>query len=66
LAKPQTHVERLRKAGVLSDNPRHLTKEHEEAINSLSDDEVEALVRVKKKVGVLHKPGHAPGRCWIF
>ncbi len=60
------NVERLRKEGVLSDDPEHLSPEHEETINSLSREEVETLVRVKKKVGVIHAPGQHPGRAWIF
>ena len=49
MAARKTNVEKLQAAGVL--NAEHCTDSHQAAINKLSDAEVAALTRVKKKVG---------------
>ncbi len=61
-----SHVSRLRQAGVLSNDPSHLTEEHEKTINALSKEEVDTLVGIHNKLGPLHAPGHAPGAALIF
>jgi hypothetical protein len=60
-----THVARLRKAGILTATQR-LPKKHEDKINSLRRSEVDALVRVMKKVGRPGKVHRGRGRSWII
>ncbi len=45
----QSNVERLQAAGVIGSGP--IADHHAEKINSLSDDEVNTLINVRKKMG---------------
>jgi hypothetical protein len=61
-----THVERLRKAGVLSKNPRHLSARHVAKINKLSKKEVDGLLRFARKVGRMRIGRHPVGHAWFL
>lgn len=67
MAATKTNAEKLERAGVLI--PEHCTKAHLAAVNKLSDEEVAALIKIKKKMGTHLGSGAAAkkvGRPWCL
>lgn len=63
MKKEKTPYERLSEAGVLSAD--HVEEHHMQKINELSQDDVDAIIRVHETVGPIDVEGHPTGRAWL-
>jgi len=59
------NVDRLKQAGVLHPQAT-LEPHHEDAINKLSNDEIETVLHVHGQVGTIEVKGDPKGRMFIF